>query len=43
MTVTGEAVVVVVRSADEVGRIAPAGGLVERVADDVDDVDAEDE
>ena len=43
MTVTGEAVVVVVRSADEVGRIAPAGGLVDWVADVMDVVDVEDE
>lgn len=40
MTVTGEAVVVVVRATDEVGRIAPAGGLVDWV---VDLVDVEDE
>lgn len=42
MTVTGEAVVVVVRSTDEVGRIAPAGGVVERAVDVVDVVDVED-
>ena len=33
MVVTGMAVVVVVRGADEVGRIAPAGGLLDWVVD----------
>lgn len=37
MIVTGEDVVVVVSWADEVGRIAPAGGLVDWVVD-VEDV-----
>ena len=40
MIVTGRAVVVVVRGADEVGRIAPAGGVVDWVVDveDIEDV-----
>ena len=33
MTDTGAAVVVVVGTADEVGRIAPAGGVVDWAAD----------
>lgn len=37
MIVTGEAIVVVVGSADEVGRIATAGGLVNWVVDTEDE------